>query len=148
GGNGVANSTVFGGIAGDAMATWVRSPGVLPEPDRTAIDAAIAACRAPLRRPAGDLEAVRERLYETMWNDVGIVRDGSGLRQGLAGLVDLDSTLDRSGIAGDSAFNLAWHDWLNLKNLVLVSQAIAVAALAREDSCGAHFRSDFPNEAR
>ena len=42
------------------------------------------------------------------------------------------------------AFNLTWHDWLNLKNLILVSQSIAVAALAREDSRGAHYRADHP----
>ena len=41
--------------------------------------------------------------------------------------------------------NLTWHDWLNLKNLVLVSRSIAAAALAREDSRGAHFREDFPD---
>ena len=45
---------------------------------------------------------------------------------------------------GDRAFNLTWHDWLNLQNLITVSRAIAAAALAREDSRGAHFREDFP----
>ena len=42
------------------------------------------------------------------------------------------------------AFNLTWHDWLNLKNLILVSRAITTAALARRDSRGAHYRSDLP----
>jgi fumarate reductase flavoprotein subunit len=41
-------------------------------------------------------------------------------------------------------FNLTWHDWLNLKSLVAVSRVIAVAAAARRDSRGAHFRSDYP----
>ena len=44
----------------------------------------------------------------------------------------------------DRAFNLTWHDWLNLKSLVAVSRAIALAAAARRDSRGAHFRADFP----
>src|ERR671939_590336 len=48
GGNGVANSTVFGGIAGDTMAQWLQANRPLREPDRSAIDAAVAACRAPL----------------------------------------------------------------------------------------------------
>ena len=38
----------------------------------------------------------------------------------------------------------SWHDWLNFKNLLLVSKAIRAAAAAREDSRGAHYRSDFP----
>ena len=49
--------------------------------------------------------------------------------------------------AASLVYNLTWHDWLNIKNLVLVSRAIVAAAEAREDSCGAHFRADFP-EAR
>jgi fumarate reductase flavoprotein subunit len=44
----------------------------------------------------------------------------------------------------DRAFHVGWHDWLNLKNLVAVSRVIALSALAREDSRGAHFREDFP----
>ena len=47
--------------------------------------------------------------------------------------------------APNLAFNLTWHDWLNLKNLLLVSKSIRAAAVAREDSRGAHFRSDFPD---
>src|SRR5690606_19334265 len=54
--------------------------------------------------------------------------------------------LDESGVADrELAFNLTWHDWLNLKNLLLVSKAIRAAAEAREDSRGAHFRSDHPH---
>ena len=42
------------------------------------------------------------------------------------------------------AFNLTWHDWLNLKNLILVSRSICGAAAQRAESRGAHFRSDHP----
>ncbi|MEE8536128.1 MAG: succinate dehydrogenase/fumarate reductase flavoprotein subunit, partial [Kiloniellales bacterium] len=45
---------------------------------------------------------------------------------------------------GDRRFNLTWHDWLNLESLIEVSRTIAVAALARKDSRGAHYREDFP----
>ena len=49
------------------------------------------------------------------------------------------------GVAGgDRAFNLSWHDWINLKSLIAVSRVIATSALAREDSRGAHFREDNP----
>jgi fumarate reductase flavoprotein subunit len=145
GGNGVANSTVFGGLAGDAMAPFARSHGAHADPDPAAIEAGLERIEAPFRKAPGDIEAVRERLYETMWDDVGILRTAEGLSRGLAALDDLDAALDSTGIAdGNRAYNLTWHDWLNLKNLVLVSKAIAAAALAREDSRGAHFREDFP----
>jgi len=145
GGNGVANSTVFGGIAGDVMPGWVKANGAFHEPDQHALDAAIARCRAPLAKPAGDVNAIREALYELMWDDVGIIRDAASLRRAESRLDELDARLDGIGVeSGDLAFNLTWHDWLNLKNLVLVSKSIRFAAIAREDSRGAHFRADFP----
>jgi fumarate reductase flavoprotein subunit len=145
GGNGVANSTVFGGLAGDAMAPFARAPGRHADPDPLAVEAALDHVEAPFRKAPGDIEAIRERLYEAMWDDVGILRTAEGLRRGLAVLDGLDGALDQSGVAdGNRAYNLTWHDWLNLKNLVLVSKSIAAAALAREDSRGAHFREDFP----
>jgi fumarate reductase flavoprotein subunit len=144
GGNGVANSTVFGGIAGDAMAAWVRREGSFRAPDEAAIAAAVAMAEAPFQQPAGDLEAVREALYDCMWADVGILRTAESLQRGLRRLAALDAQLSRTGVADvDRAFHVGWHDWLNLKNLVAVSRVIALSALAREDSRGAHFREDF-----
>jgi fumarate reductase flavoprotein subunit len=145
GGNGVANSTVFGGIAGEAMAGWVAREGELREPDPEAIAASIAAHEKPFALPPGDLGAIREELYACMWDDVGILRTADGLKRALSRLQALDETLARTGVAdGDRVFNLTWHDWMNLKSLVAVSRVIATAALAREDSRGAHFREDFP----
>jgi fumarate reductase flavoprotein subunit len=146
GGNGVANSTVFGGIAGDAMPPWVRANGACYEPDPEAVAAARERCRAPLGKPAGDLNAIREGLYDLMWDDVGISRNAAGLRRAADALDALEARLDETGVPqADLAFNLTWHDWLNLKNLILVSKAIRCAAMAREDSRGAHFREDFPD---
>jgi len=145
GGNGVANSTVFGGIAGEAMAAWVSREGVLRDPDRGAVDASVAAHEKPFSLPAGDLGPIREELYACMWDDVGILRDGAGLKRALSRLHALEETLMRTGVAdGDRVFNLTWHDWMNLKSLVAVSRVIATAALSRENSRGAHFREDFP----
>jgi len=145
GGNGVANSTVFGGIAGDSMAAWVGAHGVLREPDARAIDAVVNACEASFVRPPGDVESIREALYDCMWEDVGIKRSADGLRRALSTLDALRDRLAATGVDGaDRAFNLTWHDWLNLKSLIEVSRAIAVSALARENSRGAHFREDFP----
>jgi fumarate reductase flavoprotein subunit len=146
GGNGVANSTVYGAVAGDAMAAWARQADYA-EPDRAAIEAAVARCEIPFgNRSAQNLEALRERLYDVMWEKVGIVRDAAGLSAAADELQDMERSLDACPLAGASrAFNLTWHDWLNLKSLVAVSRVIAAAAIARRDSRGAHFRSDFPD---
>lgn len=144
GGNGVANSTVFGGIAGRAMAAFVRRAERLCDEDAHAVAAAIASAEQPFGRPAGQVEEVRERLYQVMWDEVGIIRDRSRLMAAQGSLHELAAHIDAMGVGGGRSFNLTWHDWLNLKNLILVSQSIAVAALAREDSRGAHYRADHP----
>ena len=158
GGNGVANSTVFGGIAGDSMAAWVKAQGTWRAPDEDAIARSVAWHEAPLGLGAssatalagsggglGGLESIREALFECMWNDVGILRTGAGLQRALVTLAALDERLAQTGVDdGDRAFNLSWHDWINLKNLISVSRVIATSALAREDSRGAHFREDHP----
>jgi fumarate reductase flavoprotein subunit len=73
------------------------------------------------------------------------VRDAASLARSAGALDELEAELDATGVSdGNLAFNLTWHDWLNLKNLILVSKSIRYASEAREDSRGAHFRADFP----
>jgi fumarate reductase flavoprotein subunit len=145
GGNGVANSTVFGGIAGDSMAEWVAREGVLRAPDEVALAASMAEQLVPFTQSPGDLEVIREALFDCMWQDVGILRDAAGLQRALVTLDGLDAALASTGVRdGDRGFNLSWHDWLNLRSLIAVSRVIATSALARDDSRGAHFREDRP----
>ncbi|MGZ9713652.1 L-aspartate oxidase [Glaciimonas sp. GNP009] len=145
GGNGVANSTVFGGIAGDTMAAWVQTNDSLRPADEVALEQAMAMHRLPLGLPAGNLEAIREALYDCMWEDAGILRTAAGLEHGMQTLERLDIELSQIGVDDDDlAFNMTWHDWLNLKSLIAVSKVVVTAALAREDSRGAHFREDYP----
>jgi fumarate reductase flavoprotein subunit len=145
GGNGVANSTVFGGIAGDVMPAWIaKNPGHRP-PDAQVLDSEIERALYPFSRKSGDLNALRETLLDTMWDEVGVVRDRAGIARGLAGIDRIEAELLATGLADPGRrFNLTWHDWLNLRSLCEVSRVIALAALKRENSRGAHYRSDFP----
>ena len=144
GGNGVANSTVFGGIAGDVMAKWVVNQP-LAECNMAEVVASIEAHEAPLKRAPGDIELIRDALAEVMWDDVGISRTQESLQQARTKLDDLDRSLNQMGV-GDlqRAYNLTWQDWMNLRNLILVSKSVTEAAIARENSRGAHYREDFP----
>jgi fumarate reductase flavoprotein subunit len=145
GGNGVANSTVFGGVAGDVMAPWVASDGAFEEPDEAVVDETVSRCVRPFGNPERNINDIRLRLYDVMWDDVGIMRTAEGLKRGLVALDELEAELHASGLPDSGgAFNLSWHDWMNLDNQILVGRAIAEAAVAREDSRGAHFREDFP----
>lgn len=144
GGNGVANSTVFGGIAGDVMAKWVVNQP-LAEFNMAEVAASIKAHEAPLERAPGDIELIRDALAEVMWDDVGISRTNESLQRARTKLDELDRLLNQMGV-GDlqRAYNLTWQDWMNLRNLILVSKSVTEAAIARENSRGAHYREDFP----
>jgi fumarate reductase flavoprotein subunit len=154
GGNGVANSTVFGGIAGDRIGNLLRRAGAMREPDEAVLAEALDRAMAPFTAPGADggldaLEVIRERLHTLMWDDAGIVRDAAGLSRASDGLAELGDALARYRLphtARDPSFNMAWHDWINLSNLVAVSRVIVTSAQARENSRGAHYRADFPNE--
>jgi fumarate reductase flavoprotein subunit len=144
GGNGVANSTVFGGIAGDVMAKWVVNQP-LAQCNMAEVAASIKAHEAPLEHAPGDIEQIRDALADVMWNDVGISRSKESLYRARTKLDELDRSLNQMGV-GDlqRAYNLTWQDWMNLRNLILVSKSVTEAAIARENSRGAHYREDFP----
>lgn len=147
GGNGIANSTVFGGIAGDIMPGFIAQNPHWRQPDENVLADEIARATYPLERSTGDLHVLRDQLQDLMWDQVGILRDKTGLESALGQLDDIESALMKTGVADSNrAFNLTWHDWLNLRSLVEISRVITMAALQRENSRGAHFREDFPGE--
>ena len=148
GGNGVAESTVFGGIAGDVMADWVVGRP-LPQLSRAHVDAAVAAATAPLARSEGSesLYALQTRLRQVMWDHVGLIRAGEGLKLALTEIEDISGRLDSVALRGGGAYNLAWQDWINLQNQATTAWLIARSALERTESRGSHYRRDFPATA-
>jgi fumarate reductase flavoprotein subunit len=144
GGNGVANSTVFGGIAGDVMARWVVDQP-LQECNMTEVEASIQAHEAPFSKPHGDIELIRDTLAQCMWDDVGISRTQEGLLCARTQLEVLEQQLSEIGVAElDRQYSVTWQDWMNLKNLILTSRAVIEAAISRDNSRGAHYREDYP----
>lgn len=145
GGNGVANSTVYGGIAGDTMGADIRSMKSLREPDEAVLEAELARAIHPLTQKPQLVLPLRKQLQEIMWEEVGVMRTQVGMQRGLEGISDVSNALMDVGVAGDNlAFNLTWHDWLNLRSLCDISEVITKAGIARENSRGAHYRIDFP----
>jgi fumarate reductase flavoprotein subunit len=146
GGNGVANSTVFGGIAGDTMALYVKGKNHL-DYDLEAIEQSLLEHQEPLNKAPGDIEFIRDELADCMWDQVGILRNQADLEAARIRLNKLDDILHTMGVGETNrAFNLTWQDWMNLRNLILVSKTVVEAALARENSRGAHYREDYPEE--
>ena len=145
GGNGVANSTVYGGIAGDVMGADVRGMS-LRDVNEDVLAAEVARAVHPLSRAPGLVLPLRKRLQDAMWDKVGVMRTAAGMTCGLERIAEVSNALMDTGVAGDDlAFNLTWHDWLNMRSLCDISEVITHAGLARENSRGAHFREDFPD---
>lgn len=146
GGNGVANSTVYGGIAGDTMAADIRNMHNLREPDEDVLAAELERAIHPLKLKPDLVLPLRKQLQDVMWEEVGVLRTEFSMKRGLQGIVEVSDALMDVGVdASNLAFNLTWHDWLNLRSLCDVSTVITKAGMARENSRGAHYREDFPD---
>jgi succinate dehydrogenase / fumarate reductase flavoprotein subunit/fumarate reductase flavoprotein subunit len=142
GGNGVAESTVFGCIAGDIISETLPERRSHSEAQiQTIVDEALS----PMTRSSGEnVFAIRTEMRTLMWEKVGLVRNGAELISAIDELDALAGRLNRASIGSYRNYNLEWNEYLNLRNFLLVSRLIAVSALARQDSRGSHFRTDFP----
>jgi succinate dehydrogenase / fumarate reductase flavoprotein subunit len=99
----------------------------------------------PFERGDGDSPYdVHRDLQETMQNYVGIFRSEEDLKQGLSEIQNLKGRASKVHVDGSRLFNPGWHLARDLKSLLTVSEAVALSALERKESRGAHSRIDFP----
>jgi succinate dehydrogenase/fumarate reductase flavoprotein subunit len=144
GGNGVAESTVFGGIAGDVMASFVAGRP-RPRVSESRLEAVATRAAAPRGRDdAGDVYTIQRELRDVMWDRAGLVRDADGLGVAATTIERLTERLTTAGVPGHAQLNTAWQDWLNLDSQLTAARLIVASALARRESRGAHWRRDFP----
>jgi succinate dehydrogenase / fumarate reductase flavoprotein subunit len=143
GGNSLSDLLVFGRRAGDAAA---QHGGQAPRLDRTAwADAADEMTRYLTGPGDEDPYRLHAQLQMTMQEDVGIFRDEAGLSSAIARLDELERrAADARSASATAAFNPGWHLCRDLRNMLVVSQAVARAAHLRRESRGAHSRLDFP----
>ncbi|MGH3383369.1 MAG: FAD-binding protein [Nocardioidaceae bacterium] len=143
GGNGVAESTVFGCRAGDTAAVIARSREH-PEIDVADVERAMAVAAAPLDRTDGILPfPLTQKLKDVMWEHCGVVRSADGLALAAAEIETLERLLAQVSVPGPAAFNPAWNEALDLGNQLSVAKVIVQSAALREETRGAHARSDF-----
>lgn len=142
GGNGVAESTVFGAVAGETAATQARG-GPLPEFDPAVAEQAAARAGRFLRPGRSPLE-LRQRLNLLMWEKGGMVRDSDGLELAATELDRLRADLEQVGVPGGPAYNPGWQEALNLHSLLEIAPLIVASAKERTESRGSHYRSDHP----
>jgi succinate dehydrogenase / fumarate reductase flavoprotein subunit/fumarate reductase flavoprotein subunit len=146
GGNGVAESTVYGCRAGDTAARIVRER-THAEIDKNAIAVSLEAAVLPLTREQGVLPfGLTRQLNDAMWEGCGVVRSREGLQVTSRKLDSLEEQLEQVCVPGVAAFNPAWQEALDLGNQITVARAVVESALVREETRGSHARSDFPEQ--
>ena len=145
GGNGVAESTVFGARAGEAMADFAPSAPMTAVSVRQA-ESIRARAESFLGERGGteDPHSLRRELEGTMWEGAGVVRTGRGLVRNLEKLHELQARLSSVRRVAGREYSFAWNEALDMENLLVVASALCHSALARTESRGAHYRSDHP----
>ncbi len=148
GGNSLSDLLVFGRRAGLHAAQYVDhldEKAGRPVPGQATVQAAVAEALAPLQRAGGENPyQVHSELQQTMNELVGIIRREDEVKEALTELEKLRERAARVSVKGGRAYNPGWHLALDLRNMLLVSDCIAQAALERQESRGGHTREDYP----
>jgi succinate dehydrogenase / fumarate reductase, flavoprotein subunit len=145
GGNSLSDLLVFGRRAGMAAADHAKSVSHAGISDAQIAEAE-KELLAPFSNPSAESPyAVHRDLQKVMQSLVGIFRTEEDLKKAFAELEDLKARAGKASVEGSRLFNPGWHLARELKSMLTVSEAVALSALARTESRGAHSRIDFPN---
>jgi succinate dehydrogenase/fumarate reductase flavoprotein subunit len=171
GGNGVADSIVFGARAGDEMVEHIGEVAAATGISRAHVQHICERWMNPLTRANGENPfALRDGLEHLMWSKVGVVRNGPDMQTALPKIQEVRERIKsasaclspsplRGGARGegpttlnphpatlDPRYNAPWNEAIDTENLAHVAEMLTRSALAREESRGAHYRSDFPEK--
>ena len=145
GGNSLSDLLVFGRRAGLSAAEHAKQVSP-PSVDDARVEEATQEMLAPFERSDGDSPYDLHRdLQENMQNYVGIFRSEEDLKRGLDEIQKLKQRTAHVHVDGSRLFNPGWHLARDLRAMLTVSEAVALSALERKESRGAHSRIDYPN---
>jgi succinate dehydrogenase / fumarate reductase, flavoprotein subunit len=146
GGNSLGDLLVFGKLAGEAASAYAAALGeTRPMIADDAVKSATDNALAPFEVEGGENPySIQQDLQQAMNDLVGIIRTGEELEKSLAEIERFKERAETMVVVGHRQYNPGWHLALDLRNMLLVSESVAKAALAREESRGGHTRDDFP----
>ncbi len=147
GGNSLSDLLVFGQRAGQYAAEFARENGHGAIDERQ-VETAVREVLAPFDRESSGENPfdIQYELQDRMQELVGIVRNEADMQRALEVIDGLRARAAKVSVIGNREYNPGWHTALDLKNLLISSEAVARAALERKESRGAHFREDFEDK--
>lgn len=141
GGNALAETQVFGKRAGDAAGDYAATARLQPY-QQAFVEDEVARIEGPLGSSGVSPSEIKHEMQDIMWAHAGIVRDEGLLKSGLSMIEALCEKEMR--VEGTRRYNLQWHEYMDVKNMLLVCRTVLLSAIERRESRGAHFRSDHP----
>ncbi|MCK8644813.1 fumarate reductase/succinate dehydrogenase flavoprotein subunit [Mycobacterium colombiense] len=148
GGNSLSDLLVFGRRAGLGAADYVRALSSRPTVAEGALDAAAKRALSPFEAPANGTPenpyTLQLELQQSMNDLVGIIRNADEVAEALARLDKLRERFKNLHVEGQRRYNPGWNLAIDLRNMLLVSECVAKAALQRTESRGGHTRDDHP----
>jgi len=145
GGNSLSDLLVFGKRAGAGASAFAKKFRDFSDVPTSAVNDGCAEMLEPFNRTQGENPfAITEELQKMMQSLVGIVRMESELKEARDCLKQLKERASKAKVTGNRQFNPGWHQALDLRNLLIVSEMIILSALERKESRGAHTREDYP----
>jgi succinate dehydrogenase / fumarate reductase, flavoprotein subunit len=146
GGNSLGDLLVFGKRAGEFAAAHAAGFGdARPPVHDDDVTAAAARALAPFDNQGSEnAYGLHQILQDTMQDLVGIIRTEVEMEKALDTVADLEQRIDHLSVEGHRQYNPGWHLALDLRNMLVVSEAVARAALERKESRGGHTRDDYP----
>jgi succinate dehydrogenase / fumarate reductase flavoprotein subunit len=145
GGNSLSDLLVFGRRAGEAAAAYAAGLEARPVMSEDDVRAGQWSALTPFNATGDDNPyTIQQDLQQTMNDLVGIIRTESELKDALTAIEGLKQRAKTMTIEGHRQYNPGWHLALDLRNMLLVAESIAKAALERQESRGGHTRDDFP----
>ncbi len=148
GGNSLSDLLVFGKLAGEHAAKYANEHGTTTI-DRDQVEHAATDALAPFDRAGNKNEGpydIQRSLQELMQQKVGIVREQTEMNEAIGEIEKLNTAQAQVAVTGNREYNPGWHTALDLPNLMTVAEAVARAAVTRQESRGAHFRADFESK--
>jgi succinate dehydrogenase / fumarate reductase flavoprotein subunit len=145
GGNSLSDLLVFGQRAGAGAANYVKKESTAVKVNTAEADAALKDNLSFFERKDGENPyALQRDVQETMNDLVGIMRTEDDLKKSLSVIDGFKDRLNRVSVSGGRAYNPGWHVAMDLRHILNISRAVAMAALERRESRGGHARADFP----
>ncbi len=149
GGNSLSDLLVFGRRAGLGAADYVRALSSRPKVSEDAVETAAKRALAPFETPTNGASAenpytLQLELQQSMNDLVGIIRKAEEITEALGRIDQLRERFKHIHVEGHRKYNPGWNLALDLRNLLLVSECVAKAALERTESRGGHTRDDHP----